>query len=157
MLALRPARPQDAPPLQRHCWPERTPEAAALFLERALSDLAGRQRGYVLVAHIDEQAIGFGLLTRWRDVGEISDLVVAEAWRGEGIGAAMIRHLTVIAAEHYGLPFAEIGVAQRNTRAYALYQRLGFAWHRTVALNLGEGLEYVDYLLKQLKPAQDWA
>ncbi|MFP4322053.1 MAG: GNAT family N-acetyltransferase [Anaerolineales bacterium] len=151
IVKLRPARLEDHVSLQRICWPERSAEASQAFLARVLADLPGRGRGAVVVAQHAADVVGFGLLTYWPDVGEISDLVVGPAWRGQGIGSALIHDLSYRVAKH-GLSFVEIGVAQRNKRAYALYTRLGFSWQRSVSLNLGAGLERVDYLIKPLKP-----
>ncbi|MCZ7546305.1 MAG: GNAT family N-acetyltransferase [Anaerolineae bacterium] len=86
--------------------------------------------------------VGFGLLTLWPHAAEVSDLTVAPALRGQGIGTALLRHLER-AARAMQAERLEIGVAARNTRALALYRRLGFVEDRQVEVDLGEGAEVV--------------
>jgi len=111
-----------------------------------------KERGYAIVAESEGRAMGFGLLTRWTTGGEISDLIVAENLRGQGIGTAMIAELTQAALALH-MPALEIGAAHSNPRAAALYHRLGFRPDRTLMLNLGNGLEPVTYMVKVLDGA----
>jgi ribosomal protein S18 acetylase RimI-like enzyme len=55
-----------------------------------------------------------------------------------------------IACQH-GLREVEIGAADSNPRALALYRRLGFRDSRRVLLELGSGPELVLYLSKTLE------
>ncbi|MCU0480362.1 MAG: GNAT family N-acetyltransferase [Anaerolineae bacterium] len=80
-------------------------------------------------AWLADDLIGRGLLTIWRDVGEISDLWVDEAYRNRGIGTAIIRELAKV-AKGRGVQFIEIGVTDDNIAARRLYERLGFVPHR---------------------------
>ena len=80
-------------------------------------------------AWLNDDLIGRGLLTIWRDVGEISDLWVDEAYRNRGIGAEIIRELAKVARSR-GVHFIEIGVGDDNPSARRLYERLGFVAHR---------------------------
>lgn len=79
----------------------------------------------------DNRLIGWGLLTRWRDVGEISDLCVDEAHRNRGIGTQLIYHLAEM-AKNRRIATLEIGVDEANVSAKRLYERLGFVFHRRV-------------------------
>lgn len=149
-LSMRRASPADAPALQRACWPE-WPEAAVRdFLER-LNASAARGRGYPAAALCEGTPIGFGQLTLWRDAAEIGDLIVASAWRSQGVGTALIAHL-LDKARAWGLSRVEIGAAMSNPRALALYQRLGFAPQRVIDIQLNGGLpEPVMYLAMPLE------
>ncbi len=109
----------------------------------------GRARLWGLVAEANGEIVGFGQLTRWGWRGEICNLIVRENWRGKGIGTALIRQLIEIARQ-LGLREVEIGGAEANPRALALYRRLGFEDERRVLLDLGEGNEPVIYLLMRL-------
>lgn len=95
--------------------------------------------------------IGFGQLTIWSRSAEISDLIVSEAWRNQGIGSAMIARL-IESARSLAKNRVEIGVAARNQRALALYRRLGFREDRTLNLDVGDGLEPVMFLQLDLDP-----
>jgi ribosomal protein S18 acetylase RimI-like enzyme len=148
LLALRPIRLDDSAALHAACWPERNPQAVAEFLRRCAVQMQGN-RALAVVADVGSHIVGFALLTYWRDMGEIGDLIVTEAWRSQGIGSALIDHLTDEAARR-GVSRMEIGAAISNPRALALYKRLGFSEHHTVELDLGEGLEPVIYLSKSL-------
>jgi ribosomal protein S18 acetylase RimI-like enzyme len=143
-LKFRPMTLADAGDLHQNCWPERNPEAVAGFLERCMVQMDGK-RARAVVAEFDEQVTAFALLTFWREVGEIGDLIVAEKQRSIGIGSAMIAHL-IGAARGRGITRIEIGAAASNPRALALYKRLGFIAHRKIELDLGAGNEPVVYL-----------
>lgn len=55
----------------------------------------------------------------------VDGLAVAEAWRGEGVGAALIEALTLEASMR-GYRELRLDVVSENLRARALYERLGF-------------------------------
>ena len=83
-----------------------------------------------------------GQIARWARVGEISDLIVAEAWRDQGIGTALIRYLLDI-AQQKGLRQVEIGAQESNRGALKLYRRLGFVDQRQVTMQLSGGPQSV--------------
>jgi ribosomal protein S18 acetylase RimI-like enzyme len=142
---LRPALPGDAPALRDGCMPGRTLERVDGLLRRG-QKAALHRRGLGLVVELsDGRLVGFGQLTLWPSTAEISDVIVAEAWRGQGIGSALIRRL-LRAAHEMAMDRAEIGVALRNDRALRLYRRLGFEYGRTIDLDLGSGPEPVMYM-----------
>ncbi len=130
------------------CWVQRTRENVIHLLQRT-QKLAFNQRGLGVVALWHHTLCGFGLLTLWPRAAEISDLFVNAAYRGQGIGTAIITYLTNKAA-CMGVEALEIGAALSNPRALALYRRLGFMDGRTIELNLGNGPEPVCYLYKHL-------
>jgi [ribosomal protein S18]-alanine N-acetyltransferase len=141
---LRQASLQDALELQRACWPNWALEAVKDLLRRVES-MSQRGRGYGVVALRNDQIVGYGQLTVWPRTAEISDLIVAPDYRGQGIGSAIIQSL-IEKVNLWHMPQVEIGVALSNPRALALYRRLGFEQDRIINLDLGDGPEPVMYL-----------
>jgi ribosomal protein S18 acetylase RimI-like enzyme len=158
---LRTASARDAENLQRACWPERSVGAVRELLQRA-EENTRRGMGVGIVATLplvagvtgaSEQesfVVGFGQVTIWPRATEISDLIVADSYRSQGIGSAMICFL-VDRVRLWHLPRVEIGVALSNSRALALYRRLGFQDDRIINLDLGEGPQPVLYLTMRLE------
>lgn len=150
-LRFRAVDPDDVDALHAACltdWPRHEVERLVQLALRVACD----RRGVGVVAARDAGEgvpVGFGLLTLWPHAAEVSDLTVAPALRGQGIGTALLRHLER-AARAMQAERLEIGVAARNTRALALYRRLGFVEDRQVEVDLGEGAEVVVYLSKVL-------
>lgn len=148
---LRPVLPGDAPALHRFCMPERTLDQIQRLVQHSQKAALNR-RGLGLVAELEQgNVVGFGQLTLWARAAEISDVIVGKAWRGYGIGSAIIRKL-VQAAREMAAERVEIGVALRNYNALLLYRKLGFSYGRTLDLDLGEGPEPVMYLEMRLAP-----
>ncbi len=141
----------DAGALQAACWPERTLDAVCLHLEDVLERYR-RGIAWGMVALVAGGPVAYGQMARWGRIGEISDLVVAEAWRSQGIGSAVIRSLLDIARRE-GLPEVEIGANVSNRRAVALYRRLGFREKRQLMMEFGDGPEPVVYLSMRLDGA----
>lgn len=56
--------------------------------------------------------------------GFVKDLVVHEAWRGRGLGEALMRHALEIFAAR-GAPAVELKVHADNASAIRLYERVG--------------------------------
>lgn len=148
-LTLRPYTPSDAESVWRACFPEFAPDQVYQML--AYLETSKRSSGVVATLH--ERVVAFGKLTLWSRVAEISDLSVAQAQRGRGIGTALLKHLIALGAAQRAV--IEIGVAQRNVRALALYERLGFRLDRTLLLDLGEGVEPVHYLTLSVSDTAD--
>jgi ribosomal protein S18 acetylase RimI-like enzyme len=65
------------------------------------------------------------VLHRPRPVGRISMLVVAEAWRGRGVGRALVGAAEAYLAER-GCGLIEVTSNVRRERAHAFYERLGY-------------------------------
>jgi len=150
LLALWPLDLSYLPDLHRMCWPE----LPIVDVQSLVADILTRsRRGYAwgMVAAVRDQIVGFGQLARWGSrTAEISDLVVAAAWRGKGIGTAIITNLIDV-ARRQGFTTVEIGAAESNTEALSLYQRLGFEEYKRVLIDVGHGLENVIYLRYALK------
>ncbi len=145
---VRPVKLTDARQLQIMCWPERSLEGIAEMIQRA-EKLAFNRRGLGVVGECDGIACAFGLLTLWPRTAEISDLIIHEQYRGQGIGSQIITYLGLVAHKLH-VHILEIGVALSNPRALALYRRLGFEDHHTIKIDLGNGPETVLYLYKSL-------
>ena len=145
---VRPVTARDAAALQETCWPEKSLDAIRELIQRA-EGMARRGRGLGIVADVNSSISGYAQLTIWPRVAEISDLIVTEHLREQGIGSALIRYL-IEEARQVGMKQIEIGVALTNRRAYRLYQRLGFGDDRLVNLDLGHGPEAVMYLVMEL-------
>ena len=145
---VRSLQPHDHDFLRSCCWPLRSEAEIDSLLTRAY-DFREQQRGDGLVVREDDKAIAFGLLTIWPTVAEISDLIVQEACRSQGIGTQLIYALCDLALDVYGVQAIEIGVFLNNPRAYNLYERLGFVPHRTIKLQDGSPETTIVYLQKR--------
>src|SRR5262245_25933336 len=119
---IRTVKAGDAPELQRTCWPNASLEGISELLYRA-EGLARRNPGIGLIAYNDSAILGYGQLTLWPRVAEISDLIVTPPSRGLGIGSSIISHL-IDKVRAWRMSEVEIGVALSNPRARALYERL---------------------------------
>jgi GNAT superfamily N-acetyltransferase len=132
---LRPARPEDAPALvalirelaeyeQLLHRVEVTPEAlrAQLFGPRPAAE--------AVIAEVDGSAVGFALFfpnfsTFLGKPGlYLEDLFVQPAWRGHGIGKALLQHLGALAVER-GCGRFEWSVLDWNAPAIGFYERMG--------------------------------
>lgn len=144
-LRIRLLTADDIPGLRASCWPERSFKQAA---DRLMHILQGYARGHrhpmVAVLH-DGPAVAFGQLVIWGRRTEIADLIVAEEYRGLGIGTQLITALLDVARAS-GCQRVEIGAALSNPRAVALYHRLGFVDFRVIDLDIGDGLEPIQYM-----------
>ena len=94
-------------------------------------------KGVVLVAEQDGVLVGVGvgyeavsgdlsLSLEARRTGYVSDLVMDEAWRGRGVGSALLNGLL----ERFrarGLKTARIGAITENVGAIKLYEKMGFS------------------------------
>lgn len=147
---MRQAVVTDASDLHQQCWPDYPSGLMEELLSRINNlHVQGRGTGLVIVHRHSNCIAGYGQIVKWGDKAEISDLIIAEAHRSQGLGTQLIRHLLQHAAN---LPInrAEIGVAASNRGAYRLYQRLGFEDTYTMLMDLGHGLEKVIYMQRPL-------
>jgi ribosomal protein S18 acetylase RimI-like enzyme len=99
-----------------------------------------------IVAEYNSHIIAFGQISRWRHCAEISDLIVQEAYRNQGIGTALINHLLEYALK-MDVSCVEIGADHDNHRAIALYRRLGFQDHRSTEQTI-----YLKRIINQPSP-----
>jgi ribosomal protein S18 acetylase RimI-like enzyme len=141
---IRPVERADVTPLRACCWPERSEMQVQRAVSRAMR-LAAQGYGLGVVALAADAVVGFGQLTQWVRAAEISDLIVCEGWRGQGIGTAIIQTL-VRHAHAASVAAVEIGGVVDNTRALALYRRLGFRDKRVITLDLSGERTPVQYL-----------
>jgi ribosomal protein S18 acetylase RimI-like enzyme len=143
-FTLRPVENQDAPALHAALWPGKTRRTVD---RRVQSIVIRRRRGLAwgVVAEVEGQIVGYGQVSQWGQSAEISNLIVAEGWRGRGIGTAIIERLLSIIRER-GYADVEIGAAVSNPRALALYRSLGFEDRRQVLMRIDGKPEPVIYL-----------
>lgn len=125
---IRPARLDDARPLQRHCYPNHALEDVQDYLSWCLRQ-AEKGRIVRLVAEVDGQSVGNAQLTVWGREGEIGSLVVADGYRRQGLATQLLARL-VAEARQRDLIALEISVCECQPAILAFYERLGF--HRVV-------------------------
>ena len=78
-----------------------------------------------LVAETEGKVIGYAGAWIILDESHITNIAVAEAWRGRGIGEALTRKLLWYLS-NLGASYATLEVRVSNERAIALYTKLGF-------------------------------
>jgi ribosomal protein S18 acetylase RimI-like enzyme len=102
-----------------------------------------------LVGDVGGEVVANAQLTLWGRRAEIGSLVVAEAWRGRGIGSRLILAL-IEAARQEGASTLEIGVAQHDARTQRLYRRLGFSLRQEADPPVDASAQSVIYIVKEL-------
>lgn len=109
---------------------EPAPEFLKTYLEHLFTDIQ-EKRGIILVAADGDLVCGFTAGYAEKDLDEpdkyfyIAELVVAEVYRGQGIGSNLVHSLEDHARQH-GFKQLRISVLARNVRVHTLYHRLGF-------------------------------
>ena len=98
--------------------------------------------GKVFVLEAERRVVGFvslwlkmkvnGLINEEAEVAYVSDLVVTAAYRGQGLGRALLQHAEDYARAHDATTLS-IGVLAENTQARKLYNDFGFR-EKTVGL-----------------------
>lgn len=152
-VALRPASPADEPFLHALYADRRTLELAPLGWgpeeQRAFLDMQFRaqQAGYATtfpdadhwLVSVDDHALGRLLVDRRPDEHRVVDLVILSAYRGSGIGTALMTEVMDEAGT--GTP-VRLSAAAHDDRLVRWYEGLGFAvvghrgpnvlmeWHR---------------------------
>ena len=134
MLLIRPAAVSDVPLLLRFFRElaeyERQPDAVVITKEALIRDGFGSQpKFHGLIAEWEGQAIGyalfFGFYSSWKGSGIfLEDLFVREAFRGRGIGRALLCQVARIARQEgsYGIRWEVLGW---NESAIKFYKSLG--------------------------------
>lgn len=89
------------------------------------AELLDRPYCLYLVAEADGQVVGGCGLTNCCDEGNIDNVVVAEAFRGRGIGAKLLREL-LKRGEAIGIGDFTLEVRVSNAPAIHVYESLGF-------------------------------
>lgn len=97
--------------------------SAQMLLDELAQQPATR---YYLVAHDDEQVVGYAGLLGAGDQSDVVTIAVAAARWGSGIGATLLEALMAEAGRR-GCHEIFLEVRTDNTRAQDLYRRYGFA------------------------------
>ncbi len=122
---LRPAQEGDFTLLHSNCWQQQAD--ARYTFELAIARQQQQRAATVVAASVsDNEPVAFAQLSRWRSGAEISDLIVMETWRNQGIGRQIIQYLLEIAAQKH-IRLVEIGVEKNNLVALRLYRSCGFS------------------------------
>jgi N-acetylglutamate synthase-like GNAT family acetyltransferase len=121
---IRPARLEDAEALQAGCYPQASLEEVSDYLAWCLRQA---QKGRItrLVADVGGRAVGNAQLTIWGDVGEIGSVVVAPAYRRQGLARRLIAEL-IGEAQRRELAVLEICASLDQPETQAFYEGLGF-------------------------------
>jgi DNA-binding MarR family transcriptional regulator/GNAT superfamily N-acetyltransferase len=82
-------------------------------------------RGYFVIARLNGQAIGCGVIKCHRDSGEIKRMWVDPNARGLGVGRRILERLEAIARER-GLPMLRLETNRTLKEAQSLYRSAGF-------------------------------
>ncbi len=126
---FRAASLPDATPFHTACYPGRNLARFGVRFRHSLQRQAAGKLIYLVALAVNEndrdKIVGGGKLIRGEKVFEIVDLIVAPAWRSQGIGAGFIAIMLRLARDA-GASAVEIGVLHENRRARALYRRIGF-------------------------------
>ena len=134
-MIIRPLKVTDVTALHHNCYTGRPLREVQDHLTRFL---AGQKEGRLvcLVAEVDGQAVATGQLTLLpgarparRAAAEIGSLVVAPAYRRQGIGTALIRAL-IEQARQRRVQTLEIAADVDRPWLRAWYERLGFTYQR---------------------------
>lgn len=78
-----------------------------------------------IVAQIDDKVVGYGGLWTIMDEGHITNIAVREAFRGQGIGDAIVMGLVQYCRSN-GIPNMTLEVRKSNIVAQNLYKKYGF-------------------------------
>jgi RimJ/RimL family protein N-acetyltransferase len=104
-------------------------EISAQLFDEKIEALA--TRGRYIVAEIDGETVGHALLEPLGSLAAISHvfvltIVVHPGMLGQGIGSALLNNLLDWAQQDVRVTKIELRVRSTNTRALALYKKLGF-------------------------------
>ena len=121
---IRPARPEDFEAL---CALEAEAFGGDRLSPARMRHWLSAANGVLLVAESSGRLAGYGLMIFRRDsaAARIYSLAVAEGFRGQGIGRALMQALEK-AARRRCRSELRLEVASQNADAIALYQRYGF-------------------------------
>ena len=142
-IALRPAKPEDAPEIHRLIVAlatyEREPDAVVVTPAELAAQLASERPPFeCLLAVVDDEVVGFALYfhnySTWRGRAGLylEDLFVEPSQRGRGVGRRLLGALARIAVDR-GCARMEWMVLDWNEPAIAFYRSLGArpvdGWH----------------------------
>ncbi len=135
------------------------PLSRAEYEDYFLPEPAPRPARRCLRAVIDHRTVGMASLARldWRnDSGHLAFVAVDPAWRGQGVGAAMLRHVLRLCFDEYELHRVSLLVFPFNLPAIRCYERLGFQREGVSRQACRFGAGYLDAIaMSLLRP--EWA
>lgn len=100
---------------------------------------------WITLARVDAMPLGFGLVRSVLDECELLLLAVAPAWRGRGVGAALLRD-SLVTARRKGICSMNLEVRSTNN-AIHLYEKTGFEFvHRRPGYYRGNDGQLYDAL-----------
>lgn len=144
---FRPVRLHDVESLHQLCFHQNERRWVADLIGRARQiALSGRGVGLVAVG-ADDVPHAYGQLTVWLRTAEISDLIVTEPLRRQGIGTALIHYLLRVARDTH-VERVEIGAEMENIGALALYRRIGFTNSHILELESDVRVQYLSISLR---------
>ncbi|MBI4543833.1 MAG: ribosomal protein S18-alanine N-acetyltransferase [Gemmatimonadetes bacterium] len=95
------------------------------WTEATFRGLLRRTDAELLVAEVDGELVGHAVLWAVTDQGELGNIAVAPAWRGQGIGTRLLV-AALASARGRGVHELYLEVRASNARAQQLYERHGF-------------------------------
>jgi RimJ/RimL family protein N-acetyltransferase len=105
------------------------PLSRAEYEDYFLPEPGPRPARRCLRAVVDGQTVGMASLARldWRnDSAHLAFVAVDPAWRGQGVGAAMLGQVLRLCFHDYNLHRVSLLVFPANLKAIRCYERLGF-------------------------------
>lgn len=82
---------------------------------------------FVLCSTASGEVVGFGqVMSREEGFAHLARIIVAPAWRGQGLGRVLCEELMRIAPTFLPIHAFSLYVYPENKRAWALYRKLGF-------------------------------
>ena len=92
---------------------------------KSYEEAVASDHAFVMVAESDGQIAGFSVFYLTPPESELPDIVVAEAFRGQGLGKALLEHsIQELKTRDIDTIFLEVRVS--NTPARKLYESFGF-------------------------------
>ena len=121
-LSIRPAKIYDVPALARI---ERESFVSPWSADQITRDITVNDRAFVAVAEVDGDTAGYADM--WLVAGEaqLYNIVVAEKYRGIGIGGALLKYMASAAARA-GCTTMNLEVRRSNSPAISMYRKGGF-------------------------------
>ncbi len=93
--------------------------------EKALEESLSQEYYIFLVAEILGEVAGYMGLYRVLDEGDVTNITVAEGYRRQGIGQALLTEMLRLLQEK-GIRLVNLEVRAGNKGAIALYEKMGF-------------------------------